>query len=205
MNPDGFDIESLQHRVPMSIRDNEWLLRKFLSRMEIIRQRLTAQQVKIQLTTQIQAPEIDDQQVSRTGSLTQLLKLEGDKLQEDVCEVAAEYKKTMPSWEDPVLLRQGGVANKDDPLLLEQAEVRVRNTFIEIWVPEELPLLRTQTTPPVLLPIASSLAETESPSGQKQSAVTTHSSPAAKADAEPAPWVLRSELSERRDSFSAPG
>merc|ERR1719367_1934425 len=101
MNPNGFDIESLQHRVPISIRDNEWLLRKFMSRMEIIHQRLKAQQVKIHLTTQIQAaPETDDLQVSRTGSMKQIPKLEGGKLQ-DVCEVAEEYNKTMPRWEDP--------------------------------------------------------------------------------------------------------
>merc|ERR1712044_89036 len=91
-----------------------------MSRVEIIHERLQAQQVNIQLTTQIRAaPETDDLQVSRTGSMKQVPKLEGGKLQDDVHEVAAEYDKTMPSWEVPVLLRRGGFANKDDPLLLE--------------------------------------------------------------------------------------
>jgi len=137
MNPNGFDIESLQHRVPTSMRDNEWLLRKFLGRMETIHERLRTRQVKIQLTTQIQAaPKADALQISKTGSMQQLPKLEGGKLHDDVREVAA------------VLPHQGGVANKNDLSLWEQAKVRVRNTFIEIWVPEALPLLRTKTTPP---------------------------------------------------------
>lgn len=81
-------------------------------------------------------------------------------------------------------------------------------------MPEAQPLLRAKTAPPEILSrfltngTASSPAETLPPYGEQQSAVTTESPRAATADDEPVPWVLRRELSERResdrwDSFSA--
>jgi len=42
-NPSGFNIELLEHGVPASIRNNEWLLHKFIGRMEMIQERLKAQ------------------------------------------------------------------------------------------------------------------------------------------------------------------
>merc|ERR1712062_145790 len=45
---------------------------------------------------------------------------------------------------------EGGAAIEDDLLSRVEAEVRVRNTFIEIWVPETLPLLRTSTAAPLM-------------------------------------------------------
>jgi len=104
----------------------------------------------------------------------------------------------------------GDAIDEDDLLLsAEQAEVRVRHTFIEYWVPETLSLRRTRTAPPLISHAgpasgASTPMANSPPAGEQQSAVTTDSPQAAKTDDGTAPWVLRRELSDRRgDSFSA--
>jgi len=51
-NPNGFNIELLEHGVPVSIRNNVRLLHKFMVRMEMIHERLKAQQEKIQLVVE---------------------------------------------------------------------------------------------------------------------------------------------------------
>jgi len=210
-NPNGFDIESLQHRVPASMRDNERLVRKFMGRMKTIHARLKAQQASCHTShveeTQQELPSMscadalasdcnetriawevltshsENEADDGAASMEELRKLEGGKLQDDMREVP-------------------GATIKDGRPWVEQAVVRVRNTFIEIWVPEAPQRLRAQSVPPVRSPgcpigvTASSLAETSPPYRQKPSATPTPLQPAA-------PWVLRCDLSKRRGSFLA--
>jgi len=90
-----------------------------------------------------------------------------------------------------------------------EPKICVRNTFIELWVPERRPLRRTNSVPPMLSfgcstrGTAKLPAEAIPPCSTKQSASTTEPTSAVKADDEPAPWVLRHELSDRQGHFSA--
>jgi len=235
-NPNGFDIESLQQRVPASMCDNERLLRKFMGKMKMIHARLKAQQESCH-TSHVEETRQELPSVSCADALAfQQCLQEESKLQDDVCKVVANSKETRTAWEvltshsedeaedgagsmEELHKLEGGklqdmcegpgAAIEDGRSWAEQAVVRVRNTFIEIWVPEAPPRLRARSVPPLRSPgsptggTASSLAETLPPYRQKPSAATTPLQPAAKADAEAAPWVLRCELSERLDSLLA--
>jgi len=236
-NPNGFDIESLQYRMPASMRDSERLFRKFMGKMKMIHAGLKAQQESCQ-TSHVEETRQELLSLSCADALAfQQCLQEESQLQDDVRKVGANSKESRTAWEvltshsedeaddgagsmeelnkleggkfQDDMCEGPGAAIEDGRSWAEQAVVRVRNTFIEIWVPEAPLRLRAQSVPPLRSPgsptggTASSLAETLPPFRQKPSAATTLSQPAAKADAEAAPWVLRCELSERRDSLLA--